>query len=175
MGMRNGAKLLQGRYHQLLRAVHISKISSVPTRFKNKYVGLAAVTALTAGFGGLVVALSSDNGATGAALGLQTNNQPDPLVFSNPAGNSSSASVDSSNSSNSFSSTTTVEVNGESIDVPQNGGFHKVIKNVTGTTTIDISNTGNTNQVNVSSSSQGSASNQLNTDVKVNVTGGSAH
>ncbi len=144
--MRDGAKLLQDSYHQLLRAVHVSRVSRIPTQLKNKYVGLAALIALTAGFGGLVIAGSSSDGT---ALGLQTNNQTDPLVVSNPAENSISASTNSNTSSNSSTSSTEVEVNGESIVVPQNGEFHKVISGDNGNTNIDISvqnnNSGGTN------------------------------
>jgi hypothetical protein len=93
---------------------------------------------------------------------VQTTPDNPPL----PADISDKSTIDNDfdNQTNSKNSNATnVTVNGQSIDVPDNGQLHKVINDQSGSTTIDVnsetSSNNSTSTINVNSSSSSSGSN----------------
>jgi hypothetical protein len=84
---------------------------------------------------------------------------PDPAPSA-----SSSTNIESNTSGQTGNATTHVTMNGEDVDVPQNGSIHKTVTNPDGSTsTLDVS-----------TSNQGDASNQSSTSTNVNINNSSS-
>lgn len=99
---------------------------------------------------------------------LGTDTAPQPVAV---GGQAAMKSADSNDKNSSSSTQTDVTVNGQKVDVPQNGSVSKTIKSDNGTTSVNITNSSSSdgssttsNSLNVStfSSSAGSSNVQIN-------------
>jgi hypothetical protein len=129
---------------------------------------LIVLACLLAPVGALVIAMRSSSSAQSAIPAAESAEaELDPPAFTPPAKEDakSEAMIDfqSSQPSQSQSPTTSLRVNNQPVQVPDNGSTHQVMTDSNGTTTIDISNSSTT----TNGSSSSSMDVEINTDSTV--------